>query len=197
MWLYHTLRKTKPVLRVADDYIEKRAVTILRVVEPFLDKKNKILDIGSGTGHTAQKLINLGYKKVSCVDYTDMNTCLDTKPVLYDGKKLPFEDNLFDVALLITVLHHTPDPELIVKEASRVAKRVVIMEDTHNNVFQQYATYAMDSIGNLEFRGHPHTNKTDKGWRAMFKKLGLKIVAAKKHKFLWFFESTTYCVEKI
>lgn len=184
------------MLRSADNYIEKRTTDILSVIEPFLSKKYKILDIGSGTGHTAQKLINLGYKKVSCVDYTDMNTCLETKPVIYDGKKLPFTDNSFDTALMITVLHHTPKPELIVKEARRVAKRLVIMEDTYKNIFQQYATYLMDSIGNMEFRGHPHTNQTDKGWRKLFKKLGLKIVAVKKHKFLWFFESTTYCVEK-
>jgi ubiquinone/menaquinone biosynthesis C-methylase UbiE len=44
-----------------------------------------------------------------------MNICPDTKPVLYDGKKMPFKDNVFDAALLITVLHHTPDPESIVR----------------------------------------------------------------------------------
>jgi ubiquinone/menaquinone biosynthesis C-methylase UbiE len=59
MWLYHSLRKAKPVLRAVDNYIEKRTARILSVIEPFLEKNNKILDIGSGTGHTAQKLIDL------------------------------------------------------------------------------------------------------------------------------------------
>ncbi len=197
MRLYHNLCKASFVRDLVDRYIENRAKRIHGVINPFLSKKGKILDIGSGTGHTAQLLIDLGFKNVSCVDYLDMNTCPDTKPMLYDGRKLPYKNKEFETALLITVLHHTPDPEIIVKEASRVAKRIVIMEDTYNNFFQRYLTYAMDSIGNMEFKGHPHTNKTDKGWQKLFKKNGLKLLKKKKGNFLWFFESTTYWVEAI
>jgi ubiquinone/menaquinone biosynthesis C-methylase UbiE len=193
--LYHGLKKISPLASAVDYFIENRAERIHTTIEPFLKKKDKILDIGSGTGHTAQKLIDLNYKKVNCVDYSDMNTCRDTKPKLYDGKKLPYKKNEFDTAMLITVLHHTPDPELIVKEACRVAKKLIIMEDTYNNIFQKYATYVMDSIGNMQFKDHPHTNKTDKEWLKLFKKNGLKLLKKKKGKFLWFFESTTYWVE--
>jgi len=70
---------------------------------------------------------------------------------LYDGKKIPYDDDSFDVALLITVLHHTPHPEKILQEAQRVAKKIVLVEDVYSTVFHKYVTYFFDSLVNFEF----------------------------------------------
>jgi 2-polyprenyl-3-methyl-5-hydroxy-6-metoxy-1,4-benzoquinol methylase len=162
---------------------------------PYLKKGDRILDLGSGTGHMAHSLMAKGFK-VTCVDYENMNIFEDTKPVIYDGKRIPFGANRFDVVLLLTVLHHTPNPVEIIKEATRVGKRVIIMEDTYNSWLQKQATFVMDSIGNMQFKGHPHTNKNDKGWREVFSKLKLKINDVHKERMLTFFESTVYYLEK-
>lgn len=46
-----------------------------------------------------------------------------TKPdVLADAKKLPFQNNSFDIALLIQVLEHVDSPDKVVREAARVLK---------------------------------------------------------------------------
>ena len=85
----------------------------------------------------------------------------------YDGRLLPFPDDSFDVALLITVLHHTKKPIEILKEAIRVAPRIIVMEDLYKNLLQKYLTFAMDSLLNLEFFGHPHTNMTQEQWESV------------------------------
>ncbi len=43
--------------------------------------------------------------------------------VLYDGERLPFDDETFDCALSVQVLEHTPDPEPLVREMGRVLKK--------------------------------------------------------------------------
>ncbi len=195
MRLFHLIDSIPQLKKIVNRGMESRLKDILNEILPLLKKGETVLDLGSGTGHTARALIKKGFE-VSCVDYNDMNIFEETKPILYDGVNLPFKKNSFDTALLITVLHHTPDPIGIVKETSRVAKKIIIMEDTYNNFFQKWAVFVMDSIGNMEFFGHPHTNKTDTQWQKEFKKLGLKIKLTKKRKYWGIFESVTYLLEK-
>ena len=45
--------------------------------------------------------------------------------VVYDGGRFPFSDKSFDVSLLVTMLHHVPDPESIIREAGRVTRKSV------------------------------------------------------------------------
>lgn len=194
MRFFHLVDSIPFLKKWINEKIEYRNKEILKSVLPYLEDDNRILDLGSGTGHTAHSLIKKGYRTV-CVDYSDMNIFEDTKPILYDGLRVPFGNKKFDVVLLITVLHHTPNPEKIIQEAARVGKKIIVIEDTYNNVFQKWLTYAMDSIGNMEFVGHPHTNKDDEGWRKVFEKNNLEVVSYSKRSFLWFFESSTYVVK--
>lgn len=191
MRLYKLLKSIPIVSKFANNEIIRRRNDILNKIVPLLSKESQILDIGSGTGHTAHELISEGYK-VMCVDLVNQNVFVDTKPTIYDGKKLPYDDKSFDTAILITVLHHTPNPEKILLEAARVSKKMIVMEDTYNSYFQKILTFWMDSVGNLEFFGHPHTNKTDTEWKKLFKKLGFEMLEKQQKKFMLFFESTTY-----
>ena len=76
------------------------------------------------------------------------------------------------------------------------ASRIIIMEDIYSNSLQKYLTFFVDSLVNLEFSDHPHSNKTDEEWRELFRKNGLKLVDAKYHRFLLFFRQVTYYLEK-
>ena len=51
-----------------------------------------------------------------------------------DGHRLPFRDDAFDVVLLQSILHHADAPEQMVREALRVAPRVVVHEPNGNNL---------------------------------------------------------------
>ncbi|MFQ5795282.1 MAG: class I SAM-dependent methyltransferase [Candidatus Bipolaricaulia bacterium] len=134
--------------------------------------------------------------KVTPLDVQNLSFVDQIEPVIYDGDNMLFEDDRFDVALILTVLHHTPHPEKVINEAKRVSKRIVIIEDIYMNFIQKYLTYFFDSLLNLEFTGHPHTNKNDQEWKALFEQLGLKLKDAKYKRSLLLFKNVTYHLEK-
>lgn len=174
---------------------KKRREDIFGKITPYLNKTDKILDLGCGNCALSKDLLDRGYT-VTPVDVKNISLFKSIKPIVYDGKRLPFKDNLFDTALLITVLHHTPNPPQVLKEAARVCKKLVVMEDVYENSFQKYATFIMDSVGNLEIFGHPHSNKSQKEWQKVFKDLNLKIIEIKIHNFWKIFTSATFFLKK-
>jgi SAM-dependent methyltransferase len=160
-----------------------------------LSPDNTILDIGTGNGGLVKGLRDHNFT-VETVDVKNISFFPDIQPVVYDGETLPFEDKTFDSCTIVTVLHHTPSPEAILDEALRVTrKRIVIMEDIYRNPLQKHLTYFVDSLVNLEFADHPHTNKSDAEWRALFAEKGLKLVFREDFRTLVFFRQVVYVVE--
>lgn len=88
----------------------------------------RVLDVGSGTGHNALALA-AGGLDVAEVDVADLHVVGDG-PRLFDGERLPYDDDAFDVALLLFVLHYPAAPDRLLCEALRVAGRVLVMQST-------------------------------------------------------------------
>ncbi len=126
------------------DYFTKvKAENLLNIIDKELSlaKEITLIDVGCGHGlihpfllcnekiklsgiDMADEVINIAKKNNQSVDY---NT--------YDGKKLPYKDNSFDVAFAVCVMHHVPPKQWsdFLKEMKRVVKKdglVVIFE--HN-----------------------------------------------------------------
>lgn len=173
----------------------KKAKIKLKSLENFYRPKEHILDIGSGNCALSKLLIESGHH-LTALDISNKSAYADFKPMIYDGKSLPFEDNAFDLVQLITVLHHVQDPEALVLEAKRVGKRLLIQEETYTSTFQKYITWIADSVNNWEFRGHPHTNKTDKEWEALFQQNDLQVIQKESGRFLFFFSRVSYLLVK-
>lgn len=163
----------------------------LNRIRKFLTQGAKILEIGAGSGSVCLLLRQEGYT-VTPLDIKNKTLTGRVNPVLYDGQTMPFANKSYNTALILTVLHHTPDPERILREAMRVADNIIIIEDIYDNKFQQYLTYLFDSIFNLEFIGHPHSNKTDGEWKELFSKLGLTLKSCQHDRFLLLFKQATY-----
>lgn len=76
------------------------------------------------------KVVNIGCGDIP-VDFgpdtiqVDMDKYDYPNFVQADAHKLPFSDNQFDTAVLGDILEHCPDPAQVLREAGRVAKRVV------------------------------------------------------------------------
>lgn len=170
--------------------LRKAQIKLDRLLK-FYNKDDSILDIGSGNCALSVLLKSKNINTKS-LDIVNKSAFKEEIPLLYDGNKLPFKDNEFDVVQLITVLHHIKNPERIVAEAQRVGKKVIIMEDIFDNTPQKWITFIADSINNWEFIGHPHSNKTDTEWKEVFRRRGLTIMESEYYNFLLLFKQVTY-----
>lgn len=109
-----------------------RAIRTTKHILPHIPDGARVLDIGAGSGLIAQELAERKDVKITLIDVIDWNT--SKFPItIFDGRRIPFGDKQFDVALLVDVVHHSEDEELLVKEALRVAGKVVVLEEVHEH----------------------------------------------------------------
>ena len=98
--------------------------------------------------------------------------------VAFDGTTIPYPDNSQDVVLFVDVLHHTRDPQVLLNEAARVAKRRVIIKDHNRNGFLARITLRfMDWVGNARFGvALPYNYWSREEWMMGYKRAGLEVV---------------------
>jgi ubiquinone/menaquinone biosynthesis C-methylase UbiE len=95
----------------------------------------------------------------------------------YDGQKIPYPDNAFDVVILADVLHHARAPRNLIHECSRVARRVLIIKDHKVDGFlARQRISLMDWASNVQY-GIPclYRYNTLKEWKKWIGQLDLKI----------------------
>jgi len=104
--------------------------TIERLLGFFKDDKIRVLDFGAGTGNLTLKFLkhncwvtacDISSKSLEIIK--EKNNYKKLKLVTFDGKKLPFPDNFFDIVAVYSVLHHIPDYLFSIKEMIRVTKK--------------------------------------------------------------------------
>ena len=147
----------------------EKARSVLLLIEPPV---GSVVDIGCGEGSLIAALDGaltasgfVGYE-VSPAAVEAARAREYRSPVafeLYDGERIPREDDAFDAAILSHVLEHVADPRSLLVEAARVARRVVLevplelhfrtrrfeWDDTgHINVFNRRSIrYLVESCG--------------------------------------------------
>ena len=87
-----------------------------------------ILDVGCGYAAYSAALKERGYECYGCdinMDY--LRTAASKVAVAAVGSVLPFPDRTFDTVLLFEVIEHIVNPETVLKEAFRVARRNVLI----------------------------------------------------------------------
>jgi ubiquinone/menaquinone biosynthesis C-methylase UbiE len=155
----------------------------------FIKEGDKILDLGCGTGIVAKNFGDFFGTEVLGVDIEDKRQ-VSIPFKMIDGKSLPFEDLSFDVVLISYVLHHARDPVALLKEAERVAKRIIIYEDLPEGFFSRLRCIFHQVSYNIFFQHNfqKFNFKTKTEWESLFKSLGLKIIIQKpvSTPFDWF-----------
>jgi ubiquinone/menaquinone biosynthesis C-methylase UbiE len=83
---------------------------------------DKIIDIGCNRGETFN---SFNRKNIVSVDIDDYSNLVENF-VRADAHYLPFKDEEFDIAVLGEILEHVENPVQVLKEAKRVAKKILI-----------------------------------------------------------------------
>src|SRR2546426_10220590 len=104
-----------------------------------------ILDVGTGTGRFAQYLTDSGFNVLGI----DVSLAMMAKArekrrrnlVQADAHHLPFQDMVFDGALMIHVLHLVRDWVQVVGEVGRVTRKVIVAEVEGGEGFSPRSRY--------------------------------------------------------
>jgi SAM-dependent methyltransferase len=159
-----------------DKFVYNRRMDLLSdIISKHLNDGEKILDIGCGDGKIDWYTMQKKNVDISGVDVLVRGTTYI--PVQeYDGVRLPFVDNDFDVVLFVDVLHHIDNPLGILQEAKRVAKSIIIKDHLCEGAFAYSTLKFMDYVGNAHYGvrlPYNYLNKTE--WDTLFHKVGLTI----------------------
>jgi SAM-dependent methyltransferase len=102
-----------------------RAAEIEQIVHRFRPPGARVLEIGAGTGQQALEISRLGFR-VDAIEIFDPASMYKEARVFpindYDGKRIPFEDDTFDIVFSSNVLEHVPDLESLNREIARVLR---------------------------------------------------------------------------
>jgi SAM-dependent methyltransferase len=136
--------------RIHNVHVHSRRVRVLAGhLRDLIPRGTRVLDVGAGDGLLGSQVL---------ANRTDLEwVALDTLarptthiPVgIFDGKRLPFADQEFDVVLFIDVLHHTDNQMSLLREAVRVSRDSIVIKDHLREGFCAGPTLRlMDWVGN-------------------------------------------------
>jgi 2-polyprenyl-3-methyl-5-hydroxy-6-metoxy-1,4-benzoquinol methylase len=140
----------------------------LSEMAPSVTPPVRLLDLGAGEGYMGEVLqeegINVVLADVRPSNRTDL-------PFLHlQEEKLPLPANAVHVVSLVFVLHHTPDPVQVLREALRVASdRVIIIESTCEGPWWCWGLRRIDALANYVRSGgtmeeQPAVFRSREGW---------------------------------
>ena len=127
----------------------RRVHRLCTLISELIPPDSCVLDVGCGDGKISEGITH--FRADVDVLGVDVRAREESRiPVTtFDGNTLPFESNSFDVVMFVDVLHHTSDPMVLLLEASRVSRRLVLIKD-HNDegLLSTLTLRIMDWIGN-------------------------------------------------
>ena len=156
-----------------DRYIDRKSIlSAITAVLPQLH--GTVLDIGCGRMPYSSLILSPATR---VQQYIGMDLGIErygSPDVVWDGLRMPFGDGSVDCAVATEVFEHTPEPELVIREACRVLKpggliffTVPFVWPLHNapHDFYRFTPYAMERYlaraGFREIDLRPHN-----GWDA-------------------------------
>lgn len=126
--LYEDLFKSKIHERV--EYGNSNASSAF-FLDQKVPKEARILEVGGNIGTLAHKLYLKGYKDITSIDVTpsaieygkSAYPNIKDHLLTFDGEKIPFADETFDVVMSFDVIEHLHDVDQHFKEVKRVLKK--------------------------------------------------------------------------
>jgi SAM-dependent methyltransferase len=133
------------------------------------------LDVGCGSGEIAVGVQQL--RPQITLQGVDILVRSQTQiPVTqFDGMTLPFPDRHFDFVMLVDVLHHTENPENLLKECTRVSRQFILIKDHYrDSLWDEIRLKAMDWVGNRSYGvALPYNYLSSDRWQSVFQDCNL------------------------
>jgi SAM-dependent methyltransferase len=124
-----------------------------------------VLDVASGGGHATRHLREAGLR------VTSLDPAPGMQPdVVARAEHIPFADSSFDVVVTRIAAHHFEDVRAAVAELARVARRLVIVEDT------LFADERVEEAERLRDPTHLRSY-SETEWRELLESAGLRVDA--------------------
>jgi SAM-dependent methyltransferase len=164
--------------RLHAKYVHSRRVRVLRdSLSNLIPANVSVLDVGCGDGLISRLIMD----QRPDVKMSGIDVLVRGEPCIsvthFNGREIPFPEKSFDAVMFVDVLHHTDDPTILLREATRVAKKFILIKDHRRNGLLAGPTLSlMDWIGNahhgvaLPFNYWPHDR-----WQQGFSELNLKV----------------------
>jgi len=155
----------------------RRTRVLAELLATRLPQGATVLDVGCGDGTIGSLIASLRPDvSIQGVEYMVRPGCkIDCHS--FDGSTLPFPDASFDVCLFVDVLHHTKDPSVLLREATRVTRSFALLKDhLDEHILDNITLRFMDWVGN---RPHgvalTYNYQSGKRWAEYFSSCGLKV----------------------
>lgn len=161
---------------VHDKLVFKRRVQVLSdELAERLPENARVLDVGCGSGDIASAIM------AKRPDVTIHGVDVLVRPgtaitvMQFDGNRIPVDDNTYDVAMLVDVLHHTDDPAALLEEAARVSSTGVLVKDHYRDgPVAGLILRFMDWVGNASHGVRlPYNYLARTQWQGIWQRLGL------------------------
>ena len=155
-----------------------------RQIAPHLAGET-VLDLGAGEGFVGQNLARTAGRTVLLADLAPVFR-VPVPGFVFDGRSLPLPDGSVDTVVLSLVLHHARDPERLLREALRVARRrVVLTESTFRWHLERRLLEVLDRQVNRERGGgtmdqEPLRFDTARGWEERVRTAGGRVLLSRR-----------------
>ena len=158
------MEQTRPEARRRPTAYRERTLAGMRRLWGSRPPAAFALDFGAGDGWFTGEMTRAGVaRKIVPVD-VKLWPELVVRPVIFDGRALPFASHAFDLVFAVDVIHHCPEPDRAIDELLRCSSRYFLIKDhSYRNIVDWCALCVLDEIGNRRF-GVPSPHKYQEGW---------------------------------
>jgi SAM-dependent methyltransferase len=151
---------------------------LAQAIVTLLPDRARVLDVGAGDGLLAEaiKAMRPDVEIIGIDPLVRANAGIPIQP--FDGATIPFGENAFEVAIAVDVLHHTTNPDDLLREMARVSSSIIIIKDHFKHgLFSHCVLRAMDWVGNAHHGvALPYNYLTRSEWDLLWTKVGLVVV---------------------
>jgi SAM-dependent methyltransferase len=143
--------------------VEQREGEDLDLIAAWCEGAETVLDVATGGGHVARRLRHEGHDVITCDPAPGMHP-----DVICRAEDLPFAESSFDVVVTRIAPHHFADVDVAIAAMARVARKVVIVEDT------LYTSEDVEAAEKLRDPTHVRSY-SEAEWRAFLERAGLTV----------------------